>query len=91
MRLRITRQDIIPSDVFDILYAIAEGDVDENLSAKQRWELLVKLSRLEDEAGAIGYSPLYERVVKVMEEFVKLMEAEHAAGSDAHYGDGKFF
>ena len=53
MRVRITREQIIPTDVLDILYAIAEGDVDENLSAKQRSELQVKLSRLEEEAEAI--------------------------------------
>jgi len=91
MRVRITREQIIPTDVLDILYGIAEGDVDGNLSAKQRSELHVKLSRLEEEAEAIGYSPLYERAVKVMEEFVEFMEAERAAGSDAYYGDGKFF
>ena len=91
MRLRITREEIIRMDVLDILYAVAEGDVDENLSAKQRSELHVKLSRLEEEAEAIGCSPLYKKVVKSVEEFAEFAEAERAAGSDAYYGDGKFF
>jgi len=64
------------------LRAIIEDEVDSNLAGSKRCELDAEVAAMENEAKAAGY-PL----VKHIEEFVRFVEAEQAAGSSAVYGE----